>query len=360
MSTLDFTVSGEAAIGGQNIEVQEVANLVPPAVEEAAMLYSNNQASEACAPLEAAIRTAGLGNYEKRAWGMLFDLYQSLGKREAHEALALEYAAKFETSPPTWNAVGAGGKDAAVAGGRAVVSLSGGLGAKTQEPMKQLLKLAEKNPQVRLDVTKVTDADDEGATLVLDALRVIKKAGKESVLAGADRLAAILAQKIETGRRDAESLWLLLLELYQQLGQQEAFDDTAVNYAITFEVSPPSWETPKPKAKAKSPAAAAAAAAAPVAPPPTEGFVLEGEISSAGAGIFAALTAYAEAHDPVVIDCRLLVRMDFVSAAQLLNLLGNLQAAGTKVILQNVSHLVAALWEVLGVDRVAILETRKN
>lgn len=25
-------------------------------------------------------------------------------------------------------------------------------------------------------------------------------------------------------------------------GQQEAFDEVAINYAVTFEVSPPSWE----------------------------------------------------------------------------------------------------------------------
>jgi hypothetical protein len=37
-------------------------------------------------------------------------------------------------------------------------------------------------------------------------------------------------------------MWLLLLELHQQAFHQEAFEEAAVNYAITFEVSPPSWE----------------------------------------------------------------------------------------------------------------------
>lgn len=360
LPALDFTLGGMTIEGGPkgSIEVEESGTLVPPAVEQAAMLYAAGQPIEACRPLEAAIRGPGLGAFEKRAWGMLFDLYQAQGKRESFDALALEFAARFETSPPTWHTDGPETKDLSLStGGRAFVALSGALNAKAQESLKQLLRMAEKNPVVRLDMAKLTDADEGGCALLLAALQAVKKARRECVLGGADRLAAILAKKISTGRRDMEPVWLLLLELYQQLFQQDAFEETAVNYAITFEVSPPSWIPPA----AKRPAApAAVAAAATAAPAEGDGYPLEGDIASAGVGTFASLTAFAESREEVPVDCRQLLRMDFVSAAQLLNVVANLQAAGKKVRLRGVSHLVAALWEVLGFDRVATIETRKN
>ena len=45
------------------------------------------------------------------------------------------------------------------------------------------------------------------------------------------------------------AVWLLLLDLYQMLGLQNEFEEAAVDYAVTYEVSPPSWETPPPRPK---------------------------------------------------------------------------------------------------------------
>ena len=36
--------------------------------------------------------------------------------------------------------------------------------------------------------------------------------------------------------------WLLLIEVYQTQGNQEIFENLAVDYAVTYEVSLPSWE----------------------------------------------------------------------------------------------------------------------
>lgn len=351
--SLDFT-TGDGLGGGQSIQVQEVTNHIPAVVEQAAMLYSADQAEEACAVLEDAVKSGEeLGVHARRAWGMLFDLYQLLGNRPAFDALALAFAARFETSPPTWAGDGGDGRDDTLAtGGRAFVSLSGVLGAKVQDSLKQLLKVADKNPVVRLDVAKVTDADETGCALLHEALLNLKKHKKECVLGGAERLAGVLSKKTVPGQRENERAWLLLLELYQRLFQQQAFEDAAVNYAVTFEVSPPSWEAPKAKSAAVAPAVAAAVEA-------VEGYALEGDIAAAGADIFAPLRSYAEGREEVIVNCRNLIRMDFVSAGQLLNVVCTLIATGKRVRLRGANHLVAALWEVLGLDRMATIETRK-
>lgn len=363
LGSLDFTQPGEIpSVRGGQIEVREETHQVPTAVEQAAMLYSVEQPDAACGPLEAAIRDQGrdLGTYAPRAWGMLFELYQVLDRQHAFEHLALEYAARFETSPPTWTGSASSKSEAAVstAGGRMTVSLSGPLNAKVADALKSLLRLAEKNPSVRLELAKLTDADEEGCALVNDALRQLKKARKECVLGGAEKLAAILARKIAPGQRENEPMWLLLLDLYQQLAAQESFEDAAVNYAVTFEVSPPSWEPAKVKPGATT---VATGGKSPEAAPEVESeCALEGCVTAANDEAFAPIRARAETSNDIVVDASRLVRMDFVAAANLMNLATALLANQKKLRLIKASHLVAALWEVIGLDRVARIETRKT
>ena len=138
------------------------------------------------------------------------------------------------------------------------MTLSGVLGANAVQPLGKLRDMAGKVPGVRLDLGKVADADDVGCGALLETLRVFKQLKKSCVLVGGEQVAATLATKTVMGERTHESTWLLLLELYQNLGRQDAFDEAAVGYAVTFEVSPPSWEVPK---AAPAPAAAPAAGA---------------------------------------------------------------------------------------------------
>jgi ABC-type transporter Mla MlaB component len=353
--SLDFTHPGDmpASKREERIQVQQVAQQVPAVIEQAAMLYSAEQTALACDALQAAIRDEDLGRFTQRAWGMLFDLYQELGHQQDFEALAFEYAAKFETSPPAWTAHRPEARETAAAGaGRSSIALAGTLDLKAQEPLKQLLKFAEKNPTVRLDLAKLADADDSGCALLNSVLRQLKKQRKECALAGADKLAAILAKKTASGKRERENTWLLLLELYQHLFDQNAFEEAAVNYAVTFEVSPPSWEPPKAKpGKAGSERQPATAA---------EGCALEGNIIAGDESAFAALRVQAETRDDIVVDVSRLRRMDFVAAANLMNVVTALVSARKTVRFVKASHLLTALWEVIGLDRVARIETRKT
>lgn len=362
LHSLDFTQPGEIATAtSSKIVVQEVAQQVPPAIEQAAMLYSVEQNEAACATLEAAVRGEELGGHAPRAWGMLFELYQLLGRRTEFEQLAVNYAARFESSPPAW-AGSAGAVPARPTGtmGTATVSLAGILAAKVPEALKQLFRNAEKSAVVRLDLGRATEVDEEGCALLNEALRQLRRMGKECVLGGADKAATMLAKKISTGERANEQAWVLLFALYQQLGNQEAFEEAAVNYAITFEVSPPSWEP----ARARSAAAAAAAAATGAAPADErrgeEGCALAGSITAGEDQAFAAIRTQAETSAEIVVDVSRLQRMDFVAAANLMNLITELSHKQKQVRLVKVSHLVTALWEVIGLDRVACIETRKT
>lgn len=361
LESLDFTQPGEIPSARQSkIEVQEVAQQVPPVIEQAAMLYSVEQLDAAAAALEAAIRDQDLGRFAARAWGMLFELYQSLGRQNDFERVAVEYAAKFETSPPAWAGGDIGDRKPAARPGPASVNLSGVLNAKAKDALKQVAQAAERSAVVKLELGRVSDVDEEGCALLNDALRQLRKSGKDCVLGSADKLAAILARKVVPGERNNEQVWLLLLALYQQLSAQAEFEEAAVNYAVTFEVSPPSWEPPKAKPKSVSAAAGAAAVdARPAVLEPTAVCALEGCITAASDEAFTVIRGKAEAGSEVVVDVSRLQRMDFVAAANLMNLVNALALNQKSVRLVKASHLLTALWEVIGLDRVARIETRK-
>ncbi len=355
LGSLDFTHTQDpnSMTSRPRIEVKETIHEIPQAIEQAAMLYSIDQAAAASGALEAAIRSNDLGRYAARAWGMLFELYQIEGRRQDFDRLAVEYAAKFESSPPTWVA----GDEPAAAPkpvNKSSVSLSGALNAKAQETLKQVFKIAERSPAVRIEVGKVTEVDEHGCGLLNAVLKQMTKARKDCVLGGADKLAALVAKSTVPGEPRHEQAWMLLLDLYQQLGNQEAFEEAAVNYAVTFEVSPPSFEVPKNRPAAKLEPEAETELESEDA-----GCVLEGVITSATDGAFATIRSHAEDTAEVIVDVSRLLRMDFVAATNLMTLVNALIAAKKKVRLIKASHLLTALWEVIGLDRVARVETRK-
>ncbi|NJD34095.1 MAG: hypothetical protein FIA96_04555 [Betaproteobacteria bacterium] len=325
---------------------------LPPALAEAAAMYAAGQELEAMRRLEAAIKSGeDLGDATLRAWGCLFELLQVLGRRPAFDALALTFARRFEKSPPTWSAVVEDGNTATeTSGGRAHVSLSGVLSAAVGEVLKQTMKLAATSTMVRMDVAKLTDADNNGATLLMRAVAALKRAKKELVFGSPEHLAGILAAKVVPGERSNEPMWLLLLELYQQAYRQDAFEEAAVNYAVTFEVSPPSWEALPERHDEPSPSSSPL--------PKADGFTLHDQLLGASGADFAPLEAALAGRDEFDIDARKLVRIDHTSAGHLLEVLTRLHANSKKLRIVGLSTIVAAYLESLGFSDVAELRAR--
>lgn len=358
LGSLDFTAPGAIEVHEEDhpghFEISESSSTLHPVVEEAAILFANGQDEAALATLEAAASAGGLGTAADHVWAMLFDLYQLMGNREVFDKRALEYSMKYEKSPPTWveparQTLG----PALTTGGTAFVSFTGTLGESTEKAVKQLEAIIAGNPVARADFGKLQNVDVLGAAILLKTMKAARKIKCELVMSGAEKLAELLKSQIEIGRRESETLWLLLLELYQHMGQQDLFEEWAVNYAVTFEVSPPSWELlPKWRKPAQTVKPVEAAAEPDV-------FPLAGEMYSAGSDAFRQLIDFATDRELVLIDCSALKRMDFVSAGLFLNTLTNLQITGSSVTIRNPNQLIFALFGVLGITQVAHVERRK-
>ena len=84
---------------------------------------------------------------------------------------------------------------------------------------------------------------------------------------------------------------------------------------------------------------------------------MTGEIKSSR---FTDLAAYAETHNPLVIGCDTLRRMDFISAGAMLNVLSSVKRTGRQIVFHHPNHLVAELFGVVGLTAVAAIVLEKH
>ena len=329
-SQFSFTASSVMAI-----EVEHDVDPVQADIEQAAVLFANGQDGAARSVLEAAARSHA-GADAERLWRMLLDLMQVLDDRAAFEKLGMEFAQACETSPPTWRAMD---KTKSVMQSGVVLTLQGVVaGSDAPEIGKLKEALAGKQP-LRVDLGKLASCDDDAAGALCELLRLARKNGVVVTLEGAEGLVGRLEARLVVGQPESPAAWLLLLELYQRLGKQEVFEEKAVDYAVTFEVSPPSWEVVKQPAAKAGPAPAA-----------DEALYLSGELKNYR---FGELPEYLQSHDHPIIDFSRVKRLDFFSAGLLRNTLEPFRRSGKEIVIRNPHHLVAELLGIVGIGNVA-------
>lgn len=328
---------------------------LPQAIEQAALQFANGQSEAAVKILKTAIAAGNLGEFAAQAWLMLFDLYQALGRKEEHDESALQFVVKFERSAPAWrDEPKQAAKDPALQRGMGShFALTGSLSKASKGEIDQLQKLAEKGALLRIEFGKLKDIDAEGAQLLLDTLKALVKARRELVLSSHKTLLDLLAPRTEVGNKENPHVyWMLLLSLYQVLGLQTEFDDVALNFAITYELSPPSFEEP---AKA---ATAEVASSQPDAGG-DDAIVLTGELCGSDDDELARFAKSAAARGDVTIDMTQVKRVDSAAADAMLKTILILAASNKPVQIRAANELVSALFQVVGISRYAKLLRRR-
>lgn len=351
LSSLDFSDDASATLARDAglVEVREVGAGLGAVYEEAAVLYANGRSDAAEAVLDAVLDSptnqAGEG-----VWMMLLDLYRLTGQRQRFESRVLDYATRFERSPPPWRDLSGSGMPPR-APAAPLVNLPGALSAQAAKQFEQIAIVGKKSGGIRLDLGHLRSVDEAGCAMFRRVLRELAAEGVRVSLLKDERLVELLTEKVQPGRADGRDAWLLLLELLLHGGEQERFEELAVDYAVTFEESPPSWEA---KAERKATAVAEPRPAA----ADDEGLSFEGEVTGAAADSIRQLAAFAATRQRIDVDCSRLRRLDFVSAGTLFNILATLKAQGKQVALTNVNAMVGALLRVMSVDQVAQVTLR--
>ncbi len=351
-------VLGDTAAAG---EIHVAGSHLPPQLEEAAILFANGQPQPAMATLRNAIAHGEVADAAQQAWLMLFDIMNHCGMRTEFDNTAIDFASVFEKSPPPWREQATVPAPAArPAGNGAALALPPVVDESIGRLTEQARRAAAAKRPVTVDCRAVQQVDAAGAALLCGLLDVFKQSRAPLVVAEANRLFEVARAGVEPGRRDdSEAVWMLALESLRVLGERQQFDDLAIDYCVTFEVSPPSWE-PMPEAIRSRPADPAPATQTPAAGEADAGsFALRGELTGRMQKELAALRAGAHARSEVVIDCRELDRLDFVAAGELLNELVMLRARNAPVVFVEPSYVVLALMIVMGIHDLAQIRRRR-
>ncbi|MDR0775787.1 MAG: hypothetical protein LBE81_04015 [Azonexus sp.] len=336
----DFT---ESSVMG--IDVDQDADPVQSDVEHVVVLFANGQEAAARSLLETLIRSYP-GDEGRRFWLLLLDLLQCVGDRAAFDKLALEFAETWETSPSSWRRT-----EPVVmmkSNGQRRLVLQGVLTAEEgAASVTDLAGLVAQGLPVVVECGKLISCDDEVAGRLAAILREARRNGVAVELKEIDGFLARLNERLlsAAGR---ESDWALLLELLQRHGTQELFEERAVDYAVAFELSPPSWEgTPPP----------AAAPEEDEMLPASDAYYLEGDLKNRR---FDELVEVLDGHELPIVDFSGVRSMDFFSAGQLVNRIAPYRARGREILIRSPNHLVAELMAVVGLNKQARIIVPKS
>jgi anti-anti-sigma regulatory factor len=337
----------EWGVKNQKIQVNEANPGLCAVLENAALVYANGQAPQAREVLETGILTDDEAKESPLAWLALFDLLQRANDRAAFDQLALRYVVAFERSAPAWEDRGGQAPPGArpVAGG--YVGLTGKLSAAHSQQIAGMLASSLKQPHMRLDLGSITGADDDGAKLLAGALAQLRKRRYPLALQHPEKIRRALEQSVVQGRGAAEGYWILLLELLQWQHDFKVFEDRAIEFAVAFEVSPPSWEPPPdttPGADAgESPTPGATAENA-------DQLVWSGTLTGSSDPQLGKFIVFREGRHSIPIDMSAVDRMDFVCAGAFSNAIIRAESQRKGVQIIGASPIIRALLLLIGIS----------
>ncbi len=322
---------------------------MPQEIEDSAISHANGQTSEALRCVEAAITGGKLGQWAMQAWLIRFDLYMQLGLKAAYDSAADRFAEEFERSAPAWLA-----RDASSPGAHGnampIVNISGKLSGRSAAPLAALSKTVDRYEGVQLDFARFEGADIEGCQHLLGTLQSLDRGGKLVRIFNVDVLLEKISAHTAPGdpSRDAAP-WLLKIELMRILDRKAEFEEAAVDYAVTYDVSPPSWpDAPVESKRQDGPRS-----------PASDWCAAIGDVIAPADDLLTRIRAHAYYHEPLVIDLTRARRMDFVSASQFVKLLAELNESHKDIEIRGANEMISALLVMMGAGDVARIIPRR-
>ncbi|TAG82332.1 MAG: hypothetical protein EAZ21_03855 [Betaproteobacteria bacterium] len=348
----DNTVVGAYAPQGSEIEVSETGDL-GPSLENAALMFAHGNPTAATAALVHAIDTPE--RKQTLVWMCLFDLYARSGDRASFDDLALKFVVQFERSAPAWDEMttrlSPPSKAASPAVGKARALLRGELNDPTLPSIAVLLETSKQknSPMQRMDVdiNELDGVDDTCGVLVAGALAAIRRRGVFVSFRGLDAAINRLSSPLQPMVRERKGQWYLVLELLQWSGYHDKFEDRAVDFAVTFEISPPSWESISIQQRsiladaAKNETSAEASLLA-------DRIVWSGELKGPSDPCLKSIAPEAVTTNPVMIDMKNVQRVDFICGGAVSNAFNRLMANAIDVRVIGASPIIQALMQLTG------------
>lgn len=238
----------------QNNQSASVSS-VESIVDEVAIIFASGETKEAAEMLVKYLNSVK-GDTDKKVWFMLLDIFQAINDHKQFDTIAVFYANKFNTSPPSWEgeekpssptpASSGQPEQANQASNSLIVDIS--LTAKLEGKLKSFVAASREAKTCRLNLGNVKPdrSDVDGFRMLQEAMYMLRKHKVLATLLGDNNLQTYLKTKIESIKENQDTsltpFWLLYLEILQWRGHSEIFEELALDYAMNYEVSPPGWE----------------------------------------------------------------------------------------------------------------------
>jgi anti-anti-sigma regulatory factor len=371
------------------LDVQEVAQ--DPEVEEAAIRFANGDDAGAEQGLLDALADNGPRVEQEPDWLALFDLYRATGQLAAFESRAVDFVNRFDRSAPQWYDMPAevarmvGRTDEPLASGqaRAVWVAEAELDAHAIGTLQNVLSRA-RQPWV-IDWSPLAVMDPKAARALLGLVTLWTDQDVDLRFAGGAKLRDLLKGMTPSGRRDVEQLWWeLRMAVLRLMNRVDEFELTALDFCVTYELSPPGWERPRCRYQSmhgdgsddglQSVLGESVMEAVPstlsgesiIDSSPTGGLnhlglvELSGEIRGDAQNTVDMLEQRLAGADVLILSCRNLIRVDFSAAGTLLNWVTNHHNNGRLVQFVDVHRLVSAFFHVVGITEYAKVVLRND
>lgn len=372
--------TGPAALSSQFAELSEVAH--DPDLDEAVIAFANAD-FELCEQSLAGLTGSGGGRSQHaETWLALFDLYRAIGQQHKFESLAIDYAQAFGWSAPQWFSMPKMVAEAASEERQPRARIDGQVGwvCPAIVDAEAVAKLRSQTLQMPLpwvfDWSALKGIDAEGSARLSELFRGWIPQTLDMRWLSGERLIEVLQDAAPTGVRDADPVfWQLRLDVLRMANRADQFDEAAIDYCVTYEVSPPSWEPATCQARISG------ASVSTQSPPMSvisdvsttfqesqiidePGMVQVARVELSGqlvGDISATLTKMNEELGTATIvnvSCARLIRVDFIAAGDLLNWVLARRSENRAVTFSDSHRLVALFFGAMGINEHAKVKVR--
>jgi ABC-type transporter Mla MlaB component len=359
-------------------------------LEEAAIRFANGDDAGAEAGLLEILAPNGARAGHADTWLTLFDLYRATAQQDKFETAAIQFVERFDRSAPQWFSMPdmvkklsepAGGK--AANGPAADWICPSVLGIQTVAALKAAM--AKAPMPWRLDWKNLKTIE---AAAVEPLYKVFSGWAAQPVqlrFMGDAQLQKVLQDATPSGSRDtAQNWWLLRMEALRVTHRPDDFELAALDFCVTYEVSPPAWDSARCEYKpidaqggvvsgeaiigdvyrdSVSSSLSAIEGDTQMDAPSSQmsnllSVELSGQVQGDAIAVLDKLEAKLMGADMMLISCSKLIRVDFSAAGTLLNWVSAREAENRAVQFSDVNRLVAAFFNVIGITEHARVMVR--
>jgi hypothetical protein len=388
LAPLSMAATGDTGDFEHRFAVEVSAVVHDPDLDEPVIAFANADFNQCEHVLSQLISAGAARSQHAETWLALFDLYRATGQQQRFESLASDYAHQFGWSAPQWfsmpKLVSDAVADAALATRSSSARITGEVGWVCPERLDidAVAKLRSQTLQLPLpwvfDWSALRCIDAEAATQLSSLLRHWSKQPLEMRWMSGETLFATLQDAAPTGVRDADpAFWQARLDALRLANRADQFDEAAIDYCVTYEVSPPSWERTRCNVRISGSGLHTHTPPLSMVSEVSTGFLESDLLESLGSGtqvasielsgqlvgdISATLnqlnTQLGQA--PVVnVSCARLIRVDFIAAGDLLNWVLIKRGENRLVQFVDAHRLVALFFGAMGINEHARVQVRK-